>query len=127
MNWTEQADILRCNPNFQKQRRYDYALVETNNPGDLTVAHLFELLRCRLPDGSTRDVAVVQMLKPSKWNPRTKWMGCRVYDENKSLDFVLAAELIRGVHMIPVFDTSQRSLTYLNDLTDSDIFLRAGN
>ncbi|KAJ7347921.1 hypothetical protein DFH08DRAFT_808700 [Mycena albidolilacea] len=80
VNWTEKTDILRCNPNFHNNRRYDHVLVN-DKPEDLTVAHLVQLLRCRLPDKSLHDIAVA----------------------------------------------SKPSLTFLNDLIDGDMFLRAGN
>jgi hypothetical protein len=124
----EETDILRCNPDFHSNLRYDHVLVNQNdNDRDLTMAHLVELLRCRLPDQSTHDITVVRMLKPSKWVPKTKWAGVRVYDEKKSLDFVMIKYLIRGAHMITVFDTKKPSMTYLNDLIDGDMFLRVGN
>ncbi|KAJ6470380.1 hypothetical protein C8R45DRAFT_1165958 [Mycena sanguinolenta] len=126
VNWTEKVDILRCNPNFHGNRRYDHVLVN-HKPEDLTVVHLVELLRCRVPDKSIHDIAVVRMLKPSKWTPKTKWAGCRVYEEGKSLNFIHMKYLIRGAHMIPVFDANKPSLTFLNDLIDGDMFLQAGN
>ncbi|KAJ7929009.1 hypothetical protein B0H13DRAFT_2248102 [Mycena leptocephala] len=126
VNWTEETDILRCNPNFHGNPRYDHALVN-DKPEDLTVAHLVELLRCQLPDESVHDIAVVRMLKKSNWTPKTKWAGCWVYDEKKSLDLVLVKYLIRGAHMIPVSDANKPSLTYFNDLIDGDMFVRAGN
>jgi hypothetical protein len=55
VNWTEKTDILRCNPNFHNNRRYDHVLVN-DKPEDLTVAHLVQLLRCRLPDKSLHDI-----------------------------------------------------------------------
>ncbi|KAJ7090711.1 hypothetical protein C8R44DRAFT_835939 [Mycena epipterygia] len=125
-DWTEEIDILRCNPRFFNNRRYDYVLVN-DGPNDLTVAHLVELLRCKLPDGSVHDIALVNMLKPSKWVPKTKWAGCRVYEEKVSTQFVMLKYLVRGAHMIPVFDANKSSLTYFNDLIDGDMFLRAGN
>ena len=67
------------------------------------------------------------MLKLRKRVPKTKWAGVRVYDEKKSLDFVMVKYLICGTHMIPVFDANKPSMTYLNDLIDGDMFLRAGN
>ncbi|KAJ7923822.1 hypothetical protein B0H13DRAFT_1463328, partial [Mycena leptocephala] len=76
---------------------------------------------------SVHDIAVVGMLKKSNWTPKTKWAGCRVYDEKKSLDLVLVKYLIRGAHMIPVSDANKPSLAYLNDLIDGDMFVRAGN
>ncbi|KAJ7711789.1 hypothetical protein B0H14DRAFT_3639138 [Mycena olivaceomarginata] len=70
------------------------------------------------------DIAVVRMLKLSKWVPKTKWAGVRVYDEKKSLDFVMIKYLIRGA--IPVFDTKKLSMTYLNDLIEGDMFYVQG-
>ncbi|KAJ7201091.1 hypothetical protein GGX14DRAFT_659051 [Mycena pura] len=125
-DWTEQRDILRCNPMFFGSARYDHVLVN-HNPADLTVARLVELMRCKLSDDSIHDIAIVHMLKPSKWVPKTKWAGVRVYDESKSLNFVMVKYLIRGAHMIPVFDANKPSSTFLNDLIDGDMFLRAGN
>ncbi|KAJ7713507.1 hypothetical protein B0H14DRAFT_3171616 [Mycena olivaceomarginata] len=93
VNWTEKTDILRCNPNFHNNRCYDHVLVN-DKPENLTVAHLMLLLRCWLPDKSLHDIAVVCMLKPSKWVPKTKWAGCRVYNEEKALGFVMAKYLI---------------------------------
>ncbi|KAJ7347355.1 hypothetical protein DFH08DRAFT_914503 [Mycena albidolilacea] len=123
VNWMGETDILRCNPDYHSNPRYDHVLVNQNdNDRDLAVAHLVELLRCRLPDQSTHDIAVVRMLKPSKWVPKTKWAGVRVYDEKKSLDFVMIKYLIRGAHMIPVFNTKKLSMTYRNDLIDGTCF-----
>jgi hypothetical protein len=59
----EETDILRCNPDFHGQPRYDHVLVNQNgNHGDLTMVHRVELLRFRLPDGLIHDIAVVRML-----------------------------------------------------------------
>ncbi|KAJ7876927.1 hypothetical protein B0H14DRAFT_2568036 [Mycena olivaceomarginata] len=125
-NRTEKTDIMQCNPKFHNNHCYDHVLVN-HNPTKLTVAHLAELLRCKLPDGSTHDIAVVHMLKPSKWMPKTKWAGFRVYNESKTLDFVMMEYLIRGAHMIPVFDANKSDSTFLNNLIDGDMFIRAGN
>jgi hypothetical protein len=91
------------------------------------VAHLVELLRFRLPDGLIHNIAVVRMLKLSKWLPKTKWANIRVYEEKKSLDLVMVKYLIGGAHMITVFDVNKHSMTYLNDLIDGDMFLHARN
>ncbi|KAJ7651757.1 hypothetical protein B0H17DRAFT_1215217 [Mycena rosella] len=125
-DWTEAVDILRCNPRFFNNRRYDYVIIN-DDPGDLTFAHLVEVFRCKLPDESLHDIALVNMLKRSKWMPKTKWAGCKVYEEQKATEFVMLKYLVRGAHMIQVFETNKPSLTFLNDLVDGDIFLRAGN
>ncbi|KAJ7646003.1 hypothetical protein DFH06DRAFT_1136155 [Mycena polygramma] len=125
--WTEETDILRCNPNFHHNPRYDHVLVN-DTPDDLSVARLAGLLRCKLPDDSVHDIAFVhKLIERSKWVPKTQWANMRVYDEQKSFDFVMVKYLIRGAHMIPVFDANKPSLTFLNDVIDGDMFLRAGN
>lgn len=78
-NWTEEVDILRCNPKFHNNARYDYVLVN-NDSDDLRCAHLLDVFRCSLSDGASHDIALVHMLKPSKWRPKTKWDGYRVYE-----------------------------------------------
>ncbi|KAJ7931972.1 hypothetical protein B0H13DRAFT_1511724, partial [Mycena leptocephala] len=69
------------------------------------------------------DIAVVQKLKPNKWVLKTKWAGFRVYDEEKSLSFIMAKYLIHRAHIIPVLGVNKPSLTFLNDLIDRDMFL----
>ncbi|KAJ7793347.1 hypothetical protein B0H14DRAFT_2224160, partial [Mycena olivaceomarginata] len=112
---------LRCNPNFHNNRRYDHVPVN-DKPEDLTVAHLVQLPSLPAPGQILHDIAVVRMLKPSKWVPKTKWAGCRVYDEEKALGFVMAKLLDSGA-----YDPPSHPLTFLNDLIDGDMFLRAGN
>lgn len=96
---------------------------------DLTCARLFGLFRCTLSTGGEHEVALVRLLERSNWKPVTKWDGCRVYEEPRKYTFILPQYLIRGVHMVPAFDgpKDHKSRVYLNDLTDGDIFLRAGN
>ncbi|KAJ6512353.1 hypothetical protein DFH09DRAFT_941466, partial [Mycena vulgaris] len=125
-DWTQQTDILRCNPNFHNKPWYDHVLVN-HDVENLTVAHLVELLRCKVPDKSSHDIAVVNMLKRSKWVPKTKWANYRLYEERSSLQFVLFKYLVRGAHTVPAFDSNKSSLTYRNDLIDGDMFLLAGN
>ncbi|KAJ7454220.1 hypothetical protein FB451DRAFT_1184971 [Mycena latifolia] len=117
---------MRCNPSFFNNRRYGHVLVN-DHPGELTVAHLVELFWCKLPEESLHEITLVNMLKPSKWVPKMKWAGVQIYEEKKATQFVMLKYLVRGAHMIPAFDASKPSLTFLNDLIDGDIFLRAEN
>ena len=71
-------------------------------------------------------MAVVHTFKPSSWKPKTNIEGCHVLEESMEPRFVMLKYLIRGAHMIPVFETKDGRFM-LNDLIDSDIFLRAGN
>jgi hypothetical protein len=91
------------------------------------LAHLYGLYHCRLFSNESCDLALVRMLHPSKWKPRTIWDGCRIYDEMKEPQFIMPQYLVRGAHMISVFEANTVGRVYLNDLIDNDMFLRAGN
>ncbi|KAJ6562807.1 hypothetical protein DFH09DRAFT_920725, partial [Mycena vulgaris] len=127
-NWTEARDILRCSPKFHGQERHDFALVNMTGPGtNLTCAHILDLFTCKSLDGTSHDVALVSMLKPSLWKPNTVWDGCCVYEEPEQTQLIFMKYLIRGLYMCPVFDSKRDNLVYLLDTVDYDMFLRAGN
>ncbi|EGO28909.1 hypothetical protein SERLADRAFT_459785 [Serpula lacrymans var. lacrymans S7.9] len=123
-DWNEGCDILRCNPSFNQEPRFDFVLVNTDTP-EPTPARLKKLIRI-FTQHSSFDIAVVKMLKLSAGNPRTRWTGARLYDEARDFELVKAEYLVRGVHMINAFDLKEGSF-YLNDLIDGDMFLRFGN
>ena len=94
--------------------------------GDFTCAVLQALFRCTLPSGEKHDIAVLRFFRSSTWKPKTRIDGCTVLKEAKDLHFVMVKYMIRGAHIIPIFDTKTDNF-FLNDLIDSDMFLRAGN
>ena len=118
-DWREKVDILRCNPDFHHAPRYDCVVVNTD---PITFARLEFIFSCE--DNSKRrvDVALVRRFGDSTWKPRTKWEGCRVLEE-KDHQFVLLKYLVQGCHIIPTFE-KQSGRYYLNDLVDSDAFIR---
>ncbi|KIJ58811.1 hypothetical protein HYDPIDRAFT_33775 [Hydnomerulius pinastri MD-312] len=125
VDWKEGRDILRCNPVFHGEPRYDCVLVNTEL-GDLSPARLRGLYRCSLSSAATFDVALVNTFRPSSWQPKTKWCGAKVFEQSSVDAFIPIKYLIRGVHMIKAFGTKEGRF-FLNDLVDGDIFLRAGN
>lgn len=95
--------------------------------GDFKCASLRALFRCMLPSGETHDIAVLRFFRSSTWKPKTKIEGCAVLKEDKDLHFVMVKYMIRGAHIIPIFDTKTDKFFLNNDLIDPDMFLRAGN
>ncbi|KAF8581179.1 hypothetical protein K439DRAFT_1647974 [Ramaria rubella] len=69
------------------------------------------VFRCFLPSGA-QDIAI------------TVWEGCQVWEE-KEHTFVLLKYLAQGCHMIEMLDPKGKYC--MNDLIDSDMFLRCGN
>ncbi|KAF8527226.1 hypothetical protein JB92DRAFT_3081531 [Gautieria morchelliformis] len=110
-DWSILQDIARCNPSFHNKPCYDYIIINTE---PVSCGQLHFMFRCHLNTGP-QDIAVIRRLKPSKWTPHTLWKNCHIYEEK---DY-------GACHMIPTFDTRPRF--YLNDLIDSDMFLRFGN
>lgn len=126
----ELRDILRCNPKYHDRPRYDCALINIDDsPDDLTVVRLCGLCRCRLnARGHEEDVALVKYFKQSTYKPNAVWRGCRKMDEEGQYEFVLLKYLIRGAHMIPVFNrprTDPTNTFYFNDVVDNDMYMRA--
>lgn len=117
-------DILRCSNNFYRRKRYDGVLLRTR---DVKFGRLEGLFRCTLPNGVTRDVALVRALRESNWRPSSPWSGCRVVEEANSM-FISPQYIIRGVLLV---DTDLVNLPatqyYVDDVVDHDIFLRLGN
>ncbi|KAJ7220258.1 hypothetical protein GGX14DRAFT_515671 [Mycena pura] len=127
-DWTDQFDILRCNPAFQARKETRLDCVNVNlDPGTLDFARMLYLFRCQLPSRREEDVALVRLFKPSRWKPRTAWENCRVFEDGRTI-FMLPKYFIRGVHLVNAFGCGKETSTfYLNDIVDSDWFLRAGN
>lgn len=129
-DWRELRDILRCNPSWYGRPRYDCALINmTDSPDDLTVVRLRGVYRCILnARGEEEDVALVKFFKRSSYKPHTVWQGCRTMDEEKEYEFVLLKHLLRGAHMIPVFNrppSDPQNTFYFNDMIDNDMYIRA--
>ncbi|KAJ7803091.1 hypothetical protein B0H14DRAFT_2384902, partial [Mycena olivaceomarginata] len=123
-DWRGARDILRCNPSFHHNVRYDCLLVNLTEPG-LHCARLRALLRCTLPSGRQIDIALVRMFQASRWKPRTLWAGCQIRDEAKEFSFLSMEHVIRGALLAPVSGASNEPTHFLIDTVDTDMFLRA--
>lgn len=122
-DWTERVDIVRCNPRFHGQRRFDCAIIH-DDAQQLSVARLHDLIRVWLPSGTILDLALVHRLSRSKWKPRTTWDGCRVLDEEADTTLVQVDYLLRGSLVCPVSERDGEKTHYFVDSVDPDIFLR---
>jgi hypothetical protein len=116
-------DILRCNPHFHGEPRYDCVVVHDDAPG-ITCARLQSLVRCWLPSGKIVDLALIRGFSSSKWKPRTLWKGCRILDEDDSSSIVMIDYLLRGALLCPVTERDGEKTHYFIDTIDPDIFLR---
>ncbi|KAJ7851278.1 hypothetical protein B0H14DRAFT_2355337 [Mycena olivaceomarginata] len=122
-DWRGARDILRCNPSFHHNVRYECLLVNLTEPG-MHCARLRALLRCTLPSGRQIDIALVRMFQASRWKPRL-WAGCQIRDEAKEFSFLSMEHVIRGALLAPVSGASNEPTHFLIDTVDADMFLRA--
>ncbi|KAJ7645259.1 hypothetical protein DFH06DRAFT_1426092, partial [Mycena polygramma] len=127
-DWTDQCDVLRCNPSFQVNHEERFDCVAINMDDDpLTFGRMLFLFQCRLPSGRTEDIALVRLLKKSTWRPKTMWKNCRIFEEGRTM-FILPRYFVRGAHLVNCFGCSKEESTfYLDDVADFDWLLRAGN
>ncbi|KAJ7760761.1 hypothetical protein B0H14DRAFT_3595391, partial [Mycena olivaceomarginata] len=122
-DWCGARDILRCNPSFHQNVRYDCVLVNFTDPG-LHFARLCHLLRCNLPSGQQIDIAIVRMFELSRWKPRTRWAGCQVRDEAQEYSLLSMEHVIRGAFLAPAYGAPNELTHFLVDTIDADMFLR---
>ncbi|KAJ7823350.1 hypothetical protein B0H14DRAFT_3730382 [Mycena olivaceomarginata] len=123
-DWRGARDILRCNPSFHQNVRYDCVLVNFTDPG-LHFARLRHLLRCNLPSGQQIDIAIVRMFELSRWKPRTRWAGCQVRDEVQEYSLLSMEHVFAGAFLAPAYGAPNELTHFLVDTIDADMFLRA--
>ncbi|KAJ7015797.1 hypothetical protein C8F04DRAFT_1365477, partial [Mycena alexandri] len=119
-DWQRARDIMRCNPSFHHETRYNCLLVNFTDPG-LHFARLRSLFRCHLPSGRRVDVALVRMFEKSRWKPRTRWAGCQIRDEAKEYSFLSMEHVIRGALLAPVSGDSSEPTHIFIDTVDADM------
>ncbi|KAK6997142.1 hypothetical protein R3P38DRAFT_2563829, partial [Favolaschia claudopus] len=109
-DWRSARDILRCNPLFQKEPRYDCVTVNMTDPG-LHFARLRALFQCSLPNGRKLDIALVRMFTPSRCKPQTRWAGCQIRDESEEFTFLSMEHVVRARCTYgPILSKSTKSL-----------------
>ncbi|KAK7005442.1 hypothetical protein R3P38DRAFT_2556859, partial [Favolaschia claudopus] len=66
-----------------------------------------------LPSGRKLDVALVRMFSQSRWNPRTRWAGCQIRDEDQEFSFLSMEHVVRGALMAPVSGAANEATHFL--------------
>jgi hypothetical protein len=119
-----QRNILCCKHNFYGRPQYDGVLLWTVN---FRFGRLEGAFRCYLPHGVVHEVLLVRRMHKIGWRPESSWDGCRVVQEDDYM-FISPSYLIRGVLLV---NTDLQDLNtehfFVDDMVDSDIFVRLGN
>ncbi|KAJ6523875.1 hypothetical protein B0H19DRAFT_1345052 [Mycena capillaripes] len=81
-DWTDQCEVLRCNPSFQVNHEERFGCVAINmDDNPLTFGRTLFLFQCRLPSGRNEDIALVRLFKKSTWGPKTLWNNCQIFED----------------------------------------------
>ncbi|KZT42297.1 hypothetical protein SISSUDRAFT_1016075 [Sistotremastrum suecicum HHB10207 ss-3] len=119
-DWLPRRDIIRCNPNFQGNKRFDTVLV---NDTPLRFARVLALFTWRYhPAKKPISFALVRYFQDSTWKPKTPFKGMRILKERKESHFIYVASIIRSCHMPQVPDHAEHY--FMNDTIDADMYLR---
>ncbi|KAK6966920.1 hypothetical protein R3P38DRAFT_3143767 [Favolaschia claudopus] len=116
-----ERDILRCNPSFHNEPRYDSVIFNAEDD-PLAMAELALVFRCFLPDGVKLDLAMVRPFRRSSWHPKTR-TDCPIRERKSGVMFIALEHVVRGVLLCPIFGASREAF-YVIDTIDGDMFLR---
>lgn len=118
-DWRQSRDILCCNPDFHGHPRFDFIALNTN---PISFARLLFIFTSTVSKKQEYDLALVRMLVPSSLKS-VEWEGMQAFQE-KAIQFISLEYVIQGCHFIPFFSQSKKKIYFLNDLIDSDAFIR---
>ncbi|KAK7016055.1 hypothetical protein R3P38DRAFT_3321527 [Favolaschia claudopus] len=121
VNWKSERDILRCNPSFHNEPRYDSVIFNAEDD-PLAMGELALIFRCFLPNGVKLDLAMVRPFRRSSWHPRTR-TDCPIRERKSGVMFIALEHVVRGVLLCPIFGASREAF-YVIDTVDGDMFLR---
>lgn len=123
VDWTAERDILRCSSLFQGSPRHD-CIIYADADTPLAFARLLAVLRVGVPNGQDIDLAMVHNFRNSKWKPQTAWKGCKVVDEQRSVDFIPLDCVARGALLAQARGSSRKDVYFVVDTVDDDMYLR---
>ncbi|KAK6966928.1 hypothetical protein R3P38DRAFT_2475087, partial [Favolaschia claudopus] len=107
VNWKSERDILRCNPSFHNEPRYDSVIFNAEDD-PLAMAELALVFRCFLPDGVKLDLAMVRPFRRSSWHPKTR-TDCPIRERKSGVMFIALEHVVRGVLLCPIFGASREA------------------
>ena len=128
VHWYTKPDLLRTQPDFHGQTRFDSIMVDTvDGPAFAQLVFMF----CVTPSNEVgrTQLALICYYTPipqSSCPHSDKLVGFRRFKLSEVFSAIISLEsVIRGVFMVPTFSESGSPITFfVNDLVDSDMFIR---
>ncbi|KAJ7668084.1 hypothetical protein B0H17DRAFT_1142650 [Mycena rosella] len=123
-DWADEADYLRCNPNFHGRPRYDGALVKT--PAGEIFVKLIYMFKIELDDKNTYSLALVQPLDTPRGRISAKDRALKLIrvreKPRRAAEFIFVQSIIRGAVLVSAGDQEGDHLVM--DVLDGDMYLR---
>lgn len=125
VDWRENTDYLRCNPQFFGKPRYDCALIQLTTT-EVGFVRLIFMFTCYIPDmDGTFEFALVQPYSrrtgPTRQVDRDLKLSRVKASPRSSSMFIPAASIIRGAVLAP--DSRNREEAFVVNYLDDDTFL----
>ena len=126
VDWTTKTDFLRCNPNFWKNPRYDFAIANSLSQGQVFVRLVF--LFTYQVGSSIHPLALVQALEKHPRQGAIKGIDKKLsiyrwkIHARGRCTIIPVDSLIRGA--VLVSDSNYTDDYFVIDTLDADMFLR---
>ena len=118
-----QVDIVRCNPSFFGKPCWDTIIVKTEL-GD-SFARLHSIFEAHDPQcNQVWQLARITWCVPSPNSQQDRLVGQQRIHEASQGHFIPLASIVRACHTIPTYDDHSNCASYINDLVDTDMYLR---
>ncbi|KAJ7301222.1 hypothetical protein DFH08DRAFT_996074 [Mycena albidolilacea] len=115
-DWSDEKDLLRCNPQFHGHARYDGAMVLT--PTGHIFVRLIYIFKVSANDKTYPFALVQPMDAPEK---ALKLFRVRA---RQASEFILVRSIVRGAVLVPDSDPERKGDFFVMDVPEGDMFLR---
>ncbi|KAG1811595.1 hypothetical protein EV424DRAFT_1327573 [Suillus variegatus] len=124
VDWRQNTDHLRCNPQFHGQPRFDHALIQLTAE-KTTFVRLIFMFKCDISNIGPFEFALVQpyttITGPRRMDRIFKLTRVKAVPRSSSI-FIPLSSFIRGAVLVP--DSERQDEYFIADHIDGDIFLR---
>jgi hypothetical protein len=115
-----QMDQIRCTDTWRGQgSRYDYVLIKSHDE-ELIYAQVMGLFRIKVGD-NTHDIGLISELKRPARHHTSNFIHASPPEDFR---FVFTATFVRSILVHPPGSSNLRTKFVVNDLLDSDMYLR---
>jgi hypothetical protein len=122
-DWSDEKDLLRCNPKFHGHARYDGAIVLT--PTGHIFVQLIYIFKVSAND-KTYPFALVQPMDAPVGVISAKEKALKLFRvrARQASEFIPVRSIVRGAVLVPDSDPERKGDFFVMDVPEGDMFLR---